>query len=153
MRIGIISVGQKMSEWANQEFIKYKERLNSSIKLELIEVPLLPVKKRNISVIQQESKHLLQHADKFSLSIALDPKGKELNSDLFAKKIKGWREDNLSTCFLIGGPEGLSKEVLQKSDSSWSLSKLTFPHMLIRVMIAEQIYRGYCKNINHPYYK
>ncbi len=153
MKIGIISIGQKMSDWTRQEFIKYKERLNTSIQLQLIEVPMLPTKKRTVSIIQKESKELLQNSKRFSRSIALAPMGKQLNSNTFAKELNNWYTNNLSVSFLIGGPEGLSSEVLEKSDYIWSLSKLTFPHMLVRVILAEQIYRGHCKNTNHPYYK
>ena len=153
MKISIISIGQNSSDWDEKEFVKYKQRVRGSIQLDLIEIPLQKTKKRTLSIIHKESQEMLNACKNHSIIIALSPNGKQLNSDKFAQELSKWQSNGLSVAFLIGGPEGLTDNIIKTADYVWSLSNYTFPHMLVRVILSEQIYRGFCKNINHPYFK
>jgi len=85
--------------------------------------------------------------------VALDERGQQLSSRQIADKMQGWLDDKRDISFLIGGPDGLSAECLQKADSRWALSKATLPHMMVRVMLAEQLYRAWTILQGHPYHR
>lgn len=126
MKISIISVGQNSSDWGRKEFAKYKQRVRDSIKLDLIEIPLQKTKKRTNSIIQKESQEMLNACKNHSIIIALSPTGKQLDSDTFAEELNKWRSNSSFVSFLIGGPEGLSDEIIASADFVWSLSNFTF---------------------------
>jgi 23S rRNA (pseudouridine1915-N3)-methyltransferase len=118
----------------------------------------IPVIKRTKSIpiertIQIEGQKLLAAIPENNLAIVLDEHGQEWTTYELARKISAWHREQQDISLLIGGPDGLAKSLLKNSSITWSLSKLTLPHQLVRVMVAEQIYRSWSIISNHPYHR
>jgi len=152
LKIKIISIGNKMPAWINEAFDSYISKLNRDFILQLIEIK--PEKK--IDSIEQkklsESEKILSHVDKEFL-IVLDEKGLQFSSQELAQKLKHWSEHFKHITFVIGGADGVHEDILHKANLTWSLSKSTFPHAFVRVLIAEQLYRAQSILENHPYHR
>lgn len=103
--------------------------------------------------MQLEGEKILAAIKPKSLVIALDDQGKQWSTPELACNLQRWRESGQDVSLLIGGADGLAEECLQKAQNIWSLSKLTFPHQLVRVIVAEQIYRAWTIINNHPYHR
>ena len=143
MKINIISIGKSMPAFVNQGFIEYQKRMPRDFEINLHELSAI---KRgdnaNCEAIkQQESKKLLEKIPPSAYSIALDPRGKKCTTEQLAKLIDAFYQHSQEIAILIGGPEGLSQHCLDRMQQIWSLSDLTFPHALVRVILAEQLYR------------
>ncbi|QDD11899.1 23S rRNA (pseudouridine(1915)-N(3))-methyltransferase RlmH [Candidatus Methylopumilus rimovensis] len=152
MKIKIISIGNKMPAWINEAFDSYISKLNRDFTLQLIEIK--PEKKFD-SIEQKklsESEKILSHVDKEFL-IVLDEKGLQFSSQELAQKLKHWSEHFKHITFVIGGADGVHEDILHKANLTWSLSKSTFPHAFVRVLIAEQLYRAQSILENHPYHR
>ena len=153
MLIKLIAVGTKMPAGVETGFAEYSKRLPSDYQIQLIEIP--SQKRTKSSVIEQvleiEGQKLLSAAD--SPIIALDRLGETVTTEQLAKYLQNWHDDHLNPSLLIGGPEGLSKSCLKRAYFKWSLSALTFPHPLVRVILAEQIYRAWSILNHHPYHR
>lgn len=154
MRFLIISVGQKMPDWVAVGVREYAGRLPGNL-LQLVELPLGTRTKAGDPRRAQaeESQRLLKAIPDGARVVALDPRGRSFSTEALADKLDGWLQEGRDVAFLIGGPEGLSDECLARSDERWSLSALTFPHMLVRVILAEQLYRAWTILRNHPYHR
>lgn len=154
MRFLIISVGQKMPDWVAAGVREYAGRLPGNL-LQLVELPLGTRTKAGDPRRAQaeESQRLLKAIPDGARVVALDPRGRSFSTEALADKLDGWLQEGRDVAFLIGGPEGLSDECLARSDERWSLSALTFPHMLVRVILAEQLYRAWTILRNHPYHR
>jgi len=152
LKIKIISIGNKMPAWINEAFDSYISKLNRDFILQLIEIK--PEKK--IDSIEQKklsgSEKILSHVDKEFL-IVLDEKGLQFSSQELAQKLKHWSEHFKHITFVIGGADGVHEDILHKANLTWSLSKSTFPHAFVRVLIAEQLYRAQSILENHPYHR
>ena len=85
--------------------------------------------------------------------VALDGRGRGYTSEQLAERLEHWRGQGRDLAFLIGGPEGHAQEVMQRADESWALGPLTLPHMLVRLVVAEQLYRAAALLANHPYHR
>jgi len=155
MRIKLIAVGGKMPDWVNSGFTEYAKRLPHELKLEVIEVPLgQRGKGADIQrAIAKESKQLLAAIEEKDQVVALDVKGNAWSTEQLAQKLSEWQMSGTNVALLVGGPDGLSPDCLQRAGQSWSLSKLTFPHPLVRVVVAEQLYRAWTLLNNHPYHR
>ena len=155
LKITVIAVGNKMPSWVMEGSNDYAKRFNDGIQLKLIEIPLIRRSKTSdLARIMEKEAALMQEAiPSGSRLIALDIAGKSFSSDELALKINQLQQINSHFCFLIGGPEGLSKETLHRCDERWSLSKLTLPHPLVRIMLLETLYRAWSIINNHPYHK
>lgn len=152
MKIKIISIGNKMPAWINEAFDSYISKLNRDFTLQLIEIK--PEKKFD-SIEQKklsESEKILSHVDKEFL-IVLDEKGLQFSSQELAQKLKHWSEHFKHITFVIGGADGIHEDILHKANLTWSLSKSTFPHAFVRVLITEQLYRAHSILENHPYHR
>jgi 23S rRNA (pseudouridine1915-N3)-methyltransferase len=152
LKIKIISIGNKMPAWINEAFDSYISKLNRDFTLQLIEIK--PEKKFD-SIEQKklsESEKILSHVDKEFL-IVLDEKGLQFSSQELAQKLKHWSEHFKHITFVIGGADGVHEDILHKANLTWSLSKSTFPHAFVRVLIAEQLYRAQSILENHPYHR
>jgi len=154
VRFLIISVGQKMPDWVAAGVREYAGRLPGNL-LQLVELPLGTRTKAGDPRRAQaeESQRLLKAIPGGARVVALDPRGRSLSTEALAGKLDGWLQEGRDVAFLVGGPEGLSAECLARSDERWSLSALTFPHMLVRVILAEQLYRAWTILRNHPYHR
>ena len=156
MKVQLISVGTQMPSWVKEGYSEYAKRLTQDILLELVEIE---TKKRgknaNIPQIQRfEEKQLLAEAKKCDLVIALDPKGKPWSTEQLSQRFQDWQNlGHHRIGLLVGGPEGLTDACRQQADLLWSLSPLTFPHPLVRVIVAEQIYRAWTITKSHPYHR
>ncbi len=153
MRILIAAVGRAKAGPERALFEHYQARLQQPFSLDLKEVE----EKRPLEgaeLKQREGALLLETVPKGALVIALDEKGKSLSSADFAGKIGGWRDEgNRDLVFVIGGANGLDDRVLEKADLTLAFGSQTWPHMLVRGMLAEQIYRTQCILGGHPYHR
>ncbi len=159
MKINIIIVSQKPDTWVSQATDEYIKRFSKDIKFNIIEIPLAQRnKEKNLSRIQIdkyksiESSNISKHLKNY-YNIALDVRAKPISTEDLANKLNFYQTNNPNINIIIGGPHGLDKNLLQKCQETWSLSKLTLPHNLVRVIITEQLYRGWTILKNHPYHK
>ncbi len=155
MAIKLLAVGRNMPAWVNHAFQDYAKRLPPEFALELLEIkPENRSKNDNIAkVIEIEGTKLLSAIPPKHTVVALDERGVSWNTQQLADQLQHWRENQQKLCLMIGGPDGLSDTCRQKADQLWSLSALTLPHPLVRVIIAEQIYRAWSLLTNHPYHR
>jgi len=155
LKINIITIGKNMPEWINQGFNEYAKRFSSDLQLNLTEITNIKrFKNSDLKKIQQEEgQMMLKKINPQDFIIALDEHGIEYSTFELAQQIQHWRENWNNICFFIGGPEGLSTECLQKANIKFALSRLTFPHPLVRVIVAEQIYRAWTILNKHPYHR
>ena len=153
MHIHLIAVGRRMPAWINQGVAEYTKRLPPECALKLCEIePGHRGKHPDIRrAIQDEAQRIREAIPKGAQSIALDQGGQAWSSEQLARKLAGWLADGRDLALLVGGPDGLSPELLQ--GPRWSLSPLTLPHPLVRILIAEQLYRAWSQLTNHPYHR
>lgn len=155
MRIRILTITQKSPTWLSQGYEEYAKRIHSSCNLELIEIP---AEKRTAHadlkrITEREGEKMLAAIKAGHRVIALDVKGELWSTEQLAKHLADWQQAGRHIDLLIGGPEGLAPKCLQKAEQSWSLSPLTFPHMLVRLIVAEQLYRAWSILQQHPYHR
>ncbi|MBU2713282.1 23S rRNA (pseudouridine(1915)-N(3))-methyltransferase RlmH [Zooshikella harenae] len=155
MKIRLIAVGTKMPTWVVDGYSEYAKRLPNEVSLECREIPL---SKRSKSLdieraIQREGEAMLAAVGKGDKIIALDVNGKMWNTHQLAHQLGDWQLSGRNISLLIGGPEGLSPQCRQAAEQRWSLSPLTLPHPLVRVLVAEQLYRAWTILNNHPYHR
>lgn len=155
MRIHLIAVGTRTPAWVQAGFEDYATRLPRELKLVLGEVALAG-RGKNADLVrarQQEGEKLLDRVPRDASLIALDERGESWSSTELARELKSWMESGNDVALLIGGPDGHASEVLARARKRWSLSRLTMPHALVRVVVAEQIYRAWSLLANHPYHR
>ena len=144
-----------MPAWVDQAVKEYSKRLQDGISVSIIEIPLMRRgKSSDITRIMEKEMTMMRAAiPNNSRLIALDVTGESFTSEQLAGKIARLQQVASHLCFLIGGPEGLSAELIKQSDERWSLSMLTLPHTLVRVTLLEALYRAWSILQNHPYHK
>lgn len=144
-----------MPDWVSAGFNEYAKRLPKNYQLNLIEIPALKrTESTNIKqIIIEEGVKLLAVVPKNNLIIALDEHGKEWTTMELAQKIGNWHDERQDISLLIGGPDGLANECRNKAQTIWSLSKLTLPHQVVKIFLAEQIYRAWSIINKHPYHR
>jgi 23S rRNA (pseudouridine1915-N3)-methyltransferase len=155
MRISVIAVGTRMPVWVSQGITEYSKRLPRELKLVWREIPLAR-RGKEVSARQMcaaEGEQILRAISPGERVIALDVTGKRLTTGQLAQQLQGWQMSGDNYSFLIGGPDGLSPACLSRADQRWSLSDLTLPHPLVRVLLAEQLYRAWTITTNHPYHR
>lgn len=145
MRVRILAVGTRMPAWVTAGYEEYARRLRTSMRLDLEEVPVgrTPA---------EEEKRLLDRIGDDYL-VALDERGKSLTTLQLARWLGDRQQDGRNLTFVIGGPDGHGKNLLSRADLRWSLSTLTFPHAMVRVILAEALYRAHSVLQNHPYHR
>jgi 23S rRNA (pseudouridine1915-N3)-methyltransferase len=150
-----------MPKWVREAYEDYITRLGAALKIALVEIEPGPRSGRDASVagsrvpraVQAEGHKLLAALRKDEYVVALDEHGAQMTTRELAAWLKTRMQDGRDLAFLIGGPDGFAPEVLARSDLKWSLSQLTFPHALVRVVLAEQLYRAHSVLANHPYHR
>lgn len=143
-----------MPDWIQKGYMEYARRLPRDNALELVELPLRKRGSGNSGVQKQhEEKLLLGKLKPRDLVVALDETGDAWSSQMLAAHMTRWRQGGSNVALLIGGPDGLSDACRSAASEIWSLSKATLPHALVRVIVAEQIYRAWSLNANHPYHR
>lgn len=154
MKIEVLALGDKMPSWVEAAVDTYFKRLPPSFKVSITQIPLAKRTKTNTDIAQKkESDAMLSRIRKNSVVIALDVLGKPIDSHQMAARLDSFDKDYDLVQLLIGGPEGLSEDCLLKAQEKWSLSSLTFAHPIVRVVLAESLYRSYTLLTNHPYHK
>lgn len=154
MIIRLLCIGTKMPGWIQKGYADYARRLPKDNALELVELPLRKRGSNNTAVQQQhEEKLLLGKIKPRDLVIALDESGEAWTSNGLAIRMNAWRRGGSNVALLVGGPDGLSEACKKAASARWSLSRATLPHALVRVLVAEQIYRAWSLNANHPYHR
>ena len=155
MRIVLIAVGVRMPAWVQASYADYAGRLPREWGLRLTEVaPARHAKKADRKrLLQQEAERLRAAIPAGARTVALDVTGEQWDTPELAARLSDWLNGGRDLALLVGGPEGIDPSLLAAAEQRWSLSKLTFPHPLVRVMLAEQLYRAWSILHNHPYHR
>lgn len=155
MKARLIAVGERAPGWVAQGFAEYQKRLSHGLPLELVEVePGVRGKGRDTArAMSDEGARVLAALPKNTHVVVLDGCGKMHSSEQLAVRLEYWRSQGRDLTFLIGGPEGHAADVITRADELWSLGPLTLPHMLVRLVLAEQLYRATALLSNHPYHR
>jgi 23S rRNA (pseudouridine1915-N3)-methyltransferase len=154
MKFKLVAVGTRLSDWINAGFDEYARRLPKETPFELIEVAA--AQRRGVPVErlrQEEGAKLLSKVSVRDHVVALNVTGRALSTEDLAVKMENWRMNGGDVVFLVGGADGLDEACLTRADEQLSLSSLTFPHGLVRVILAEQIYRAWTLLAGHPYHR
>lgn len=144
-----------MPRWVQEGFDDYAKRLPPECRLRLVEVPAgRRGKSPDVArIIRDETQRLLAAIPKAARVIALEVKGHAWSTEALAGELDAWLHDGRDVALLVGGPEGLGDEARTTASQLWSLSPLTLPHPLVRVLLAEQLYRAWSILRNHPYHR
>ena len=153
MHIQLLAVGTRMPGWIDAGFEDYRRRLPREWGFELKKIPTsnrgLSNPERSLAV---EGERLLAALPKRSYALALDVHGECWNTEAVAAQIEKWQAWGRDVALMIGGPNGLSPACIERADKLWSLSRLTIPHALVRVIVVEQLYRAWTVMCHHPYH-
>ena len=155
MRIKLIAVGTRMPKWVEQGVEEFAVRLPREWRFEIVEIPVA-ARGDNADVARlkkAEGEKMLRAIPEGAQVIAFDERGESLSTLDWAKVAQGWMREGRDVALLVGGPDGLAPECLARANRKWSLSKLTLPHALVRVMVLEQLYRAWSVTQNHPYHR
>jgi 23S rRNA (pseudouridine1915-N3)-methyltransferase len=155
MRIAVISASARQPDWVRSGFDAYAGRLGGSVALALTEVPL-PKRTRSASLprlIEKEGERMLAAIPPGAHVVALEESGRALTTTALAGRLEHWIGRGGPVALLIGGPDGLAPACLERADERWSLSPLTLPHGLVRVIVAEAVYRAWSLLRGHPYHR
>jgi len=155
MKINLIAVGTRMPQWVEAGVNEYKSRLPKNFELIVTEIAL---SKRSKSTDIKKAKYnegkaILDAVNGNDYVVALDVEGKSFSTGSMAQKITKIRDSGKNFAFLVGGPDGLSSDCVNQADEVWSISALTLPHTVVRIVVAEQIYRIWSVLNNHPYHR
>ncbi len=155
MVIHLIAVGEKMPSWVQSGFSEYARRMRGNCSLRLVEIAA-PKRGKNADIARikrDEGKKILAAIPAGSQVIALEVGGKSWSTTDLSAQLQRWLNDGSDIALLVGGPDGLSEDCLQRANQQWSLSRLTLPHPLVRIVLAEQLYRAQSILNNHPYHR
>ncbi|MBS0212396.1 MAG: 23S rRNA (pseudouridine(1915)-N(3))-methyltransferase RlmH [Proteobacteria bacterium] len=155
MKARLIAVGDHAPDWVTTGYADYARRLSHWLPLELVEItPGMRGKHRDVErAMTDEGARVLAALPKGAQVVLLDDKGRMHSSTQLAQRLEHWRGQGRDLALLIGGPEGHAPAVRAAAHESWSLGPATLPHMLVRLIVAEQIYRAASLLANHPYHR
>ena len=144
-----------MPAWVVDAYREYAKRLPRECALHLLEIPLSKRRKSLTAeqAAEEEGQHMLASIPKDCTVVALDVRGNAWSTEKLAARLQDWLGSGRDVALLVGGPDGLSAACLARADLKWSLSALTYPHSLVRVVLAEQLYRAWSINTGHPYHR
>ncbi len=142
MRVRLIAAGTRLPDWINEGFADYAKRFAHGLKFELVEIPLAKEAERMQAAIGARD-----------YVVALEVEGRSMTTPELARWLEARRTDGRDLTLLVGRPDGLDAAVAARADFRWSLSPLTWPHALVRVMVAEQLYRAQSLLQGHPYHR
>ena len=155
MRLHLLAIGQRMPDWVAAGFAEYAARMPRGLSLVLRALPN-PARSRAMdpaTLRRVEGQALLAAVPAQALVVALDERGRVVDTRGVADRLAGWQQSGRDVALIVGGASGLDGAVRERADWIWSLSPLTFPHMLVRVLVAEQIYRAWSLLGHHPYHR
>src|SRR5262245_40557771 len=155
MRLLVAAVGERMPRWVDEGFAEYAQRLARRLRLELIETrPERRSASRTVAqCLAAEAKRIASRLPPGALRVALGDRGREVTTPEPAKLLAGWLASGRDVAFLVGGPDGLDPALKASAAVELRLSSLTLPHALVRVLLAEQLYRALTILDNHPYHR
>ena len=155
LKIELIAVGTEPPAWVLDGIDQYTARMKRDCRFSITEIRSADRKKpQSIEGFKaEEGRAILDAVSDSARVIALDRGGKNWSTEQLAGKLQDWSQQTHHFQFLIGGPDGLSGDCLARTNETWALSNLTFPHFLVRVLLAEQIYRALMVNAGHPYHR
>jgi len=155
MQIHLIAIGQRMPAWVNQGVDEFVKRMPPECRIQVVEIPASKRTKASDlnRLMHQEGEKMLAAIPKGAQVVAMDVKGKSWSTEELSQQLDGWLQGGRNVAMLIGGPEGLAPACLEKADLHLSLSKMTLPHPLVRIMLVEQLYRAVSILKHHPYHK
>jgi len=155
MQLLVAAVGQRMPGWVNEAWTEYARRMPAGLRISLREITLAKRGKnadtKRLAAV--ESKALYGAMPERARIIALDVQGRAWSTEKLAANLEEWMSEGRDVGFMIGGPDGIAADIIQKAHQSWSLGPLTLPHPLVRVVLAEQLYRAWTITQNHPYHR
>jgi 23S rRNA (pseudouridine1915-N3)-methyltransferase len=155
MKLWIIAVGNKMPGWVSEGFAEYVKRMPREARIELLEIK--PEKrgggKTTEQIMEAERNRILAALPQGSTLLALDERGDNLTTQQLATAMEGWMREGGDVAFVIGGADGLHPDVKRRAARILALSTMTMPHALVRVVLAEQLYRALSVIQNHPYHR
>lgn len=155
MRINLIAVGTRMPAWVEAGVDEYRKRLPPELSLQIREIPL-GKRGKNADIARamaQEGEAMLAAIGARDRVVALEVKGKAWSTEQLAQQLAAWQMSGDDVALLVGGPDGLAPSCQARANERWSLSPLTLPHPLVRVLLAEQLYRAWSINNKHPYHR
>ena len=155
MHIRLLAVGDRQPAWVDDAFGRYAGRLPREWRFHLASSATVKRGKNDKShrARRDEGTQLLAKIDTAERVVLLDERGKQMSTRAFAEKLVDWQVDGRDLCFIIGGPDGVSDDCRQRADFTWSLSSLTLPHGMARVLFVEQLYRAWSLQTGHPYHR
>jgi len=154
MHIRVLAVGARQPSWVTEAVREYARRLPKNWRFSLHELPTAKREKHaGDGAKAEEGRSILAALGEGERLIALDEGGRQVSSSGLSAWLSDWQSDGRDVGLVIGGPDGLSAECLERADTSWSLSKLTLPHGMVRVLLVEQLYRAWSLQVGHPYHR
>ena len=155
MKLKLLAVGTRMPDWVEAGCNEYGKRMPPELRVQSIEIPLGSRGKNQpaAKAIEAESQGILKAMGEHDFVVALDVLGKPMSTEKLAQQLGSWQMNGRDICLLVGGPDGLSQQCLARANMRWSLSDLTLPHPLVRIVVMEQLYRAWTINANHPYHR
>jgi 23S rRNA (pseudouridine1915-N3)-methyltransferase len=155
MKLTLLVMSDKVPKWVDEVCEHYLKRISFPFQVNLV---VLPAPKRyeglpSAKAIKMEAELLLQKIPSNAYCVLLDERGKSYNSVAFSKQLEGWQLQGQPVVLVIGGADGFDDQLYARAQELWSLSPLTFPHPLVRVMVAEQLYRAVSLIKGHPYHR
>jgi 23S rRNA (pseudouridine1915-N3)-methyltransferase len=155
MKLHILAVGHKMPGWIADGFDEYAKRMPPELRIELREIkPELRSGSRGAESVMAAEKTKIEAAlPKHARIVALDERGRDWTTMQLAQALPGWQQDGRDVAFVIGGADGLDPELKARADLLLRISSLTLPHGMVRVLLAEQLYRAWSITQNHPYHR
>lgn len=155
MHIRLMAVGDRQPSWVDEAFGIYSGRFPREWKFRLDTIATVRRNKNESSqkAMAAEGEQILAKLVATEQVVLLDERGKELSSRTLAARLADWQSDSRDLCFIIGGPDGVPDTIRQRADFIWSLSQLTLPHGMARVLLAEQLYRAWSLQAGHPYHR
>ena len=155
MKLFILAVGHKMPDWITNGFDEYAKRMPPELRIELKEIkPEQRSSGRNAESVMAAEKQRIEAAlPKNARVVALDERGRDWTTMQLANALPGWQQDGRDVAFVIGGADGLAPEVKARAELMLRVSSLTLPHGMVRVLLAEQLYRAWSITQNHPYHR
>jgi len=156
VKLAILAVGHRMPDWVTAAYEEYAKRMPREMPLQLKE--LKPAQRSNATGdtprwLKTEAEHIEVAIPQGALRVVLDERGRSFPTRTLADHLERWRNDGRDIAFVIGGADGLDDTIKSRADLLWSLSSLTLPHGLVRVVLAEQLYRASSLLAGHPYHR
>jgi len=155
MKINLIAIGNKMPDWVKTGVNEYQRRLTQDCKLNIHEIAAIKRGKQTDlkKICETEGEKILSSIPNDNRVIALEVKGRNWSTEQLSQQMSQWMLSGQDVSLLVGGPEGLSQSCRDKASQLWSLSPLTLPHPIVRIIVAEQLYRAWSILKNHPYHR